>query len=64
MFKLSPKEDKFFILFVKNAEIAHEASILLQEDASDINGKQGNLKALTVMLSLVFKDSQNSSILN
>lgn len=40
MFKFSPKEDKFYTLFINNAEIAHEAAIMLNEYVGDISKKQ------------------------
>ncbi len=40
MFKFSPKEDKFYTLFVDNAVIAHEAAIMLNEYVCNINTKQ------------------------
>ncbi|MBC8061739.1 MAG: DUF47 domain-containing protein [Clostridiaceae bacterium] len=40
MFKFSPKEDKFYTLFVNNAEIAHEAAIMLNEYVGNISEKQ------------------------
>ena len=46
MFKFSPKEDKFYTLFVNNAEMAHEAAIMLNEYVSDIIEKQELLKEL------------------
>jgi len=46
MFKFSPKEDKFYTLFVNNAEIAHEAAIMLNEYVGNISGKQELLKGL------------------
>ena len=46
MFNLSPKEDKFYTLFVKNAEIAHEAAIKLKEYAEDITGKPNLLSEI------------------
>lgn len=46
MFSLSPKEDKFYTMFVKNAEIAHEAAKKLKEYAGDIKGKPELLKEI------------------
>lgn len=46
MFKFSPKEDKFYTLFVNNAEIAHEAAIMLNEYVGNINNNQQLLKGL------------------
>ena len=46
MFKFSPKEDKFYALFVNNAVIAHEAAIMLNEYVCNISTKQELLKGL------------------
>lgn len=46
MFKFSPKKDKFYTLFVVNAEIAHEAAIMLNEFVGNISKKQEILKGL------------------
>ncbi len=46
MFKLSPKEDKFYTLFLKNAEIAHEAAIKLNDYVVILNNKTESLKEL------------------
>jgi uncharacterized protein len=46
MFKFLPKEDKFYTLFVNNAEIAHEAAIMLNDYVGNISNKQELLKGL------------------
>lgn len=46
MFNLSPKEDKFYTLFTKNAEMANEAAKLLSDYVGNIHGNQELLKAI------------------
>lgn len=46
MFSLTPKEDKFFNLFVETANIAYKASNLLVEFLKDLDNSEENLKKL------------------
>lgn len=46
MFSLTPKEDKFFDLFVETANIAYKASNLLVEFLKDLGNAEENLKKI------------------
>ena len=46
MFSLTPKEDKFFELFVETANIAYKASNLLVEFLKDLDNAEENLKKI------------------
>lgn len=46
MFSLTPKEDKFFDLFVETANIAYKASNLLVEFLKDLDNAEENLKKI------------------
>jgi uncharacterized protein len=46
MFSLTPKEDKFFNLFVETANIAYKASNLLVEFLKDLDNSEENLKKI------------------
>ena len=46
MFKLAPKKDKFYTLFVINAEIAHEAAKMLYDYVGNMSTKCELLKSL------------------
>ena len=46
MFSLTPKEDKFFDLFLESANIAYKASNLLVEFLQDLGNAEENLKKI------------------
>ncbi|MCT8976894.1 DUF47 family protein [Clostridium sp. CX1] len=46
MFSLTPKEDKFFELFIETANIAYKASNLLVEFLKDLDNAEENLKKI------------------
>lgn len=46
MFSLTPKEDKFFDLFIETANIAYKASNLLVEFLKDLDNAEENLKKI------------------
>lgn len=46
MFNLSPKEDKFFDMFVTYAETIHKSSILLKDFLMDVSNPQEKYKAI------------------
>lgn len=46
MFSLSPKEDKFFDMFVTYAETIHKSSVLLKEFLVDVSNPQEKYKAI------------------
>lgn len=46
MFSLTPKEDKFYTLFIDIAEVAHKASLLLLDFLNDLENSEENLKKL------------------
>lgn len=46
MFSLSPREDKFFDMFVTYAETIHKSSVLLKEFLVDVSNPQEKYKAI------------------
>ena len=49
MFSLSPKDDKFYDLFIENANIIYETSILLRAYVNDLNDWEDKLKDIKDM---------------
>ena len=49
MFNLSPKEDKFFDMFVTYSEIINKSSVLLKEFLMDVSNPQEKYKAIKVL---------------
>ncbi|AYD40002.1 DUF47 domain-containing protein [Clostridium fermenticellae] len=46
MFSLTPKEDKFYTLFIDIAEIAHKAALLLLDFLNNLENSEQNIKEL------------------
>lgn len=62
MFSLSPKDDKFYDLFIENAHIIYETSILLRAYVNDLNDSEVKLKEIKDMEHK--SDQQQRTILN
>lgn len=49
MSRLTPKEDKFYDLFIDSATLIHEASIMLKDLMRDLSNMEGKVKAIEEM---------------
>lgn len=62
MFSLSPKDDKFFNLFIENAKIIHETALLFKDYVNDPGDGESKLKVIKEMEHK--SDYQQHNILN